>query len=118
VGESGSGKSITCMSVMQLLGPRARICGNVRYKKQDILALDENRLTQMRGRDIAMIFQDPVSSLNPVHTIGRQIVESVIYNTGIPALNHTKATSEQIAGMIEKHQRITGQDALSDEKGQ
>lgn len=111
VGESGSGKSITCMALMKLLGPRARIRGNIRYKKQDILTLDENELTQMRGRDIAMVFQDPVMSLNPVHTIGRQIVESIIYNTGIPALNHTKPAGEQIAGMIEKHQRVTGRDA-------
>ncbi len=114
VGESGSGKSITCMSIMKILGPRARIRGSVKYKKQDILTLDENGLTQIRGSDIAMIFQDPAVSLNPVHTIGRQMVESIIYNTSIPTLNHTKESSEQNSGKVEKYRRVTGQTAHSE----
>lgn len=111
VGESGCGKSITSMAVMKLLDPRARIRGNVRYKNQNLLTLDENRLTQMRGRDIAMIFQDPVSSLNPVHTIGRQLVESIIYNTAISSLNNNKVVGEKKTEMAEKHQGVSGRAA-------
>ncbi len=110
VGESGCGKSITSMAVMKLLDPRARIGGNVRYKNQDLLTLDENGLTKMRGRDIAMIFQDPVSSLNPVHTIGRQVVESIIYNSAIPFLNN-KVMGKKKTEMVKKHQRVTVQAA-------
>jgi oligopeptide/dipeptide ABC transporter ATP-binding protein len=108
VGESGSGKSVTCLAVMQLLGPRARIRGNARYRKQDLLALDEKGLTQMRGRDIAMVFQDPVSSLNPVHTIGRQVMESIIYNTTTPVLNHTQTINEPAEALPEEQQGLTG----------
>jgi peptide/nickel transport system ATP-binding protein len=111
VGESGCGKSLTCMAVMQLLGPRARIRGNVRYKKQDLLALEEKRLTQMRGRDIAMIFQDPVSSLNPVHTIGRQVIESVVYNSATPVLNHSQTIGEQVEAVVEQSGGLTRQAA-------
>ena len=111
VGESGCGKSITCMAVMQLLGPRARIRGNVRYKKQDLMTLEEKRLTQMRGRDIAMIFQDPVSSLNPIHTIGRQVIESVVYNSATPVLNQTQMIGEQVEAVAEQYGGLTGQAA-------
>ena len=95
VGESGCGKSVTCMAVMQLLGPRALIRGRVQFEGRDLLALDEKALTQLRGRDIAMIFQDPVSSLNPVHTIGRQVVESIRYNTTPSTPNESFATDMQ-----------------------
>lgn len=111
VGESGCGKSITCMAVMQLLGPRAHIRGNVRYKKQDLLALNEQRLTQMRGRDIAMIFQDPVGSLNPVHTIGRQVIESIVYNRTPPGIDHTHPIGEQVAAVVEEYGEMTGRNA-------
>ncbi len=114
VGESGCGKSVTCMAVMRLLGPRARIRGNVRYKKQDLLSLDEKRLTQMRGRDIAMIFQDPVSSLNPIHTIGRQVIESVIYNQAAPVLNQTQTISEQAEAVVVQHRGLSGQSARNE----
>ena len=111
VGESGSGKSVTCMAVMQLLGPRALIRGNVRYRKQDLLGFDEKGLTQMRGREIAMIFQDPMSSLNPVHTIGRQVIESITYNTDTPVLNPTDTIGDQVEGVVEEQLGLTGQAA-------
>lgn len=111
VGESGCGKSITCMAVMQLLGPGARIRGSVRYKKQDLLTLEEKRLTQMRGCDIAMIFQDPVSSLNPIHTIGRQVIESVVYNSATPVLNQTQTIGEQVEAVVEQYDGLTAQAA-------
>jgi oligopeptide/dipeptide ABC transporter ATP-binding protein len=111
VGESGCGKSITCMAVMQLLGPRARFRGKACYKGYDLLALDEQRLTQMRGCDIAMIFQDPVSSLNPIHTIGRQVIESVVYNSVRPGLNDTQTITDQVNAAVEQFGGLTGQAA-------
>ena len=80
VGESGCGKSVTCMAMLQLLGPKALVRGRIEFGGKNLLELDEARMTAVRGRDIAMIFQDPVSSLNPVHTIGRQIIESIQCN--------------------------------------
>jgi peptide/nickel transport system ATP-binding protein len=113
VGESGSGKSVTCMAVMQLLGPRARIRGGVHYHQQDLLGLDEKALTQMRGGEIAMIFQDPMSSLNPVQSIGRQIVESVVINTAAP-LNPTQTIGEQVTDVVEQHRGLTGKAARAE----
>src|SRR5690606_30445650 len=83
VGESGCGKSVTWMAVMQLLGPRARIEGEVLLDGQNIARLPKPAMTGIRGRRIAMIFQDPSSSLNPVKTIGKQLVESVSLHRGL-----------------------------------
>ncbi len=79
VGESGSGKSVTALSVLRLLpSPPAEIDGqNILFAGQDILALDEGKLRELRGGKISMIFQDPMTSLNPVWSIGFQIIESV-----------------------------------------
>ncbi len=78
VGESGSGKSVTAMSILGLLPPSARIEGDgVLWKGEDLLAVREERMLQVRGGEIAMIFQDPLSALNPVHKVGRQIAEMV-----------------------------------------
>jgi len=77
VGESGSGKSVTSLAIMRLLPKTARIGGAVRYDGRDILALPEKEMCQVRGREIAMIFQDPMTSLNPVYTIGWQLAEAV-----------------------------------------
>ncbi|MER3431389.1 MAG: ABC transporter ATP-binding protein [Blastocatellia bacterium] len=76
VGESGSGKSITALSILRLISPPGRIVsGSVCFRGEDISAASERRLRQIRGNDIAMIFQDPMTSLNPVFTIGEQIAE-------------------------------------------
>lgn len=107
VGESGSGKSVTCMAVMRLLGPRARVQGEVLYQKQHLLGLDAKGMTQIRGREIAMIFQDPMSSLNPLHTIGRQVVESVVLNTA-SSLDLTQTIGEQVVDVVEQHRGLTG----------
>ncbi|HEV2071520.1 MAG TPA: ABC transporter ATP-binding protein [Acidimicrobiales bacterium] len=79
VGESGSGKSVTAMSLMGLVpDPPGRIeSGQVLWKGRDLVGLPEPELRQVRGGEIAVIFQDPMSSLNPVHTVGRQIAEMV-----------------------------------------
>ena len=79
VGESGSGKSVTAMALMQLLDRRsARISGRALLDNQDLLALPERAMADLRGQAIGMIFQEPMTSLNPVHTIGDQIAETLI----------------------------------------
>jgi oligopeptide/dipeptide ABC transporter ATP-binding protein len=78
VGESGCGKSITALSVMRLVGEPGRIAGGeVRFGGEDLLAATEERMREIRGDDIAMIFQDPMTSLNPVYTVGEQIAEAL-----------------------------------------
>ena len=77
VGESGSGKSVTAMSILKLLPPSATIHGTVRWQGEDVLAASEARMRQIRGAEISMIFQDPLTALNPVYKVGRQIVEMI-----------------------------------------
>src|SRR5213595_3767217 len=79
VGESGCGKSVTCMTIMGLL-PRQNTTssGEAILNGRDLLKMDPESLRQVRGQDVAMIFQDPMTSLNPVHTIGRQLREAVL----------------------------------------
>jgi peptide/nickel transport system ATP-binding protein len=78
VGESGSGKSVTAMSLMGLTrGPNARFEGKAMFDGRDLIAASEDELRKVRGPGIAMVFQDPMSSLNPVYRIGKQIVEQI-----------------------------------------
>ncbi|QZA32545.1 ABC transporter ATP-binding protein [Hydrogenibacillus sp. N12] len=80
VGESGSGKSVTVQAVMRLLTTPPAVIerGRIRYGGRDLLALSEREMQDVRGREIGMIFQDPMTSLNPTMTVGRQIAEGVI----------------------------------------
>jgi len=82
VGESGCGKSITAMSLMKLLPSSARLGGKIKFGDQDILSLAERDLEQVRGSRIAMIFQEPMTSLNPVLTVGEQIAEPLVLHKG------------------------------------
>ncbi|MEV0582159.1 ABC transporter ATP-binding protein [Nonomuraea sp. NPDC050310] len=84
VGESGSGKSVSSMAVMGLLPRSARITGSIHYRGQDLLGMSERKRRDLRGRKIAMIFQDPMTALNPVHTIGDQLAEAVLAHSLIP----------------------------------
>jgi ABC-type dipeptide/oligopeptide/nickel transport system ATPase component len=78
VGESGSGKSITALSVMRLLAAPGKIVGGeITFKDENLLQFSDERMRELRGNDIAMIFQDPMTSLNPVYTIGEQIAEAL-----------------------------------------
>src|SRR5580704_9167268 len=79
VGESGCGKTMTALSLMRLLpSPQARVVsGSIRFQDEDVLAMPPQRLREIRGGEIAMIYQDPQTSLNPVFTIGEQIAEAV-----------------------------------------
>jgi oligopeptide/dipeptide ABC transporter ATP-binding protein len=79
VGESGSGKSVTMMSVMRLINdPNMQVEGEVIYKGRDIMKLGKERMREVRGGEIAMIFQDPMTSLNPVYRVGDQICEAIL----------------------------------------
>jgi peptide/nickel transport system ATP-binding protein len=78
VGESGSGKSVSMMTVMRLINdPNARFQGEVLYKGRDLMTLTKEQMQEVRGAEIAMIFQDPMTSLNPVYTVGWQIEEQL-----------------------------------------
>lgn len=84
VGESGCGKSVTAMSLLGLLGPGGSVTeGSICYEDRDLLTLSEKELDQIRGKEISMIFQDPMSSLNPTFTIGYQIMEGLRIHLGL-----------------------------------
>jgi oligopeptide/dipeptide ABC transporter ATP-binding protein len=78
VGESGSGKSVTALSVTGLLEPPGRIAGGaIRFRGRDITGLPDAKLRELRGRDIGLVFQDPMAALNPVYRVGEQIAEAI-----------------------------------------
>ncbi len=84
VGESGCGKSVTCLSIMGLNNKRNSISsGEAIFKGEDLLKMDSRRLRDLRGNDVAMIFQDPMTSLNPVHSIGKQLIEAVLLHRDV-----------------------------------
>ena len=84
VGESGSGKSVTAFSLMRLVSPPGDIAGgSIRFDGQDLLALDARAMRRIRGRQMSMIFQEPLSSLNPLHSIGRQVMEPLFLHTDL-----------------------------------
>ncbi|WP_306151863.1 ABC transporter ATP-binding protein [Roseovarius sp. MMSF_3281] len=83
VGESGSGKSVTALSTVSLLGPSAQVEGSVTYDGQEMIGAPSKRLRQVRGNDISFIFQEPMTSLNPLHTLEKQIGESLALHQGL-----------------------------------
>jgi microcin C transport system ATP-binding protein len=83
VGESGSGKSVTALSILKLLPPTAAFAGQILFKDQNLLAASDAELRAVRGNDVSMIFQEPMTSLNPVHTIERQIGEVLAIHKGL-----------------------------------
>ena len=82
LGESGSGKSVTMRALMRLLPPTARIEGGVRVEGQDVTAMGGKALRAVRGGVVAMVFQEPMTALDPVYTVGQQIVEAVRRHLG------------------------------------
>ena len=77
VGESGSGKSVTALAILRLLDPAAQISGSIRFDGRELLSLPFDQMRRVRGRDISMIFQEPMTALNPVMPVGRQIAEAI-----------------------------------------
>src|SRR5690554_3208597 len=83
VGESGCGKSTTALAIMQLLAPGATLSGEIRFNNRNLAALNQRQMNSIRGSEISMIFQEPMTSLNPVHTIGAQIAEVLRRHEGL-----------------------------------
>jgi len=110
VGESGSGKSVTALAMLQLLPtPPARItAGSVRFDGQDLLRLGERGIRAVRGRRIGMVFQEPMTSLNPVLSIGRQITEAMQTHLGLAAAEAQARALEllQAVGIAEPERRL------------
>ncbi|WP_029002676.1 ABC transporter ATP-binding protein [Azorhizobium doebereinerae] len=97
VGESGCGKSVTSMSLLRLIPePPGKIAGAIRFGGKDLLALSEKEMRAIRGNDISMIFQEPMTSLNPVLTVGRQIGETLRLHQGLDA----KAAEDKAVEML------------------
>jgi oligopeptide/dipeptide ABC transporter ATP-binding protein len=100
VGESGCGKSVTALSIMRLVAPPGRVAGgSIQYRGQDLLKLPDEEMRQIRGNRIAMIFQEPMTSLNPVFTVGDQVAEAV-------RLHQKKSRKEALAVAVETFQRV------------
>ncbi len=97
VGESGCGKSVTALSILRLIpSPPGRVLsGQIRFAGRDLLALAERDMRRVRGGDAAMIFQEPMTSLNPVYTVGDQIVEAVTLHQGV---GHAGGVRDRRAG--------------------
>src|SRR5271165_1397365 len=95
VGESGSGKSVTSLAILGLLDPAARVEGSIRWRGRELIGLKERELQAIRGREIAMVFQEPMTALNPAMTVGRQIAEAILAHR--PRTNSREAKREAIA---------------------
>jgi len=112
VGESGSGKSVTFLSLLGLAGPSARVRGAARFAGEALIGVDDSRLARIRGRGIGMIFQDPMSSLNPVMSIGRQIAEALslahpqLARQGREAVRREALRLLEEVGMAEPRRRL------------
>jgi len=111
VGESGSGKSVTARALMGLLGRKARLSPSARVTLdgQDLRVRDERKMRDVRGRAIAMVFQEPMSSLNPLHTVGGQIVEAIQAHARVPTREARTRACELLAEV-----RLPNPEALLD----
>ena len=97
VGESGCGKSVTAMSIMRLVAPPGKITGgHVRFKGKDIASLSEREMRHVRGNDIAMVFQEPMTSLNPVFKIGAQVMEAIQIHRKVSRKEARKLAGEML----------------------
>ena len=95
VGESGGGKSVTGFSVIRLIDEPGRIeSGEILFEGKDLMGLSESQMNRVRGKDISMIFQDPMTSLNPVYTIGQQIEETLLLHTDLSPKERRSASIE------------------------
>ncbi len=100
VGESGSGKSTTAMGLMDLLATNARVSGSVIVRGQEMIGAKKSQLRKFRGREVAYIFQEPMTALNPVYTIGFQIVETLRTHFDMGP-NEAKTRAIELLTMVE-----------------
>tara|TARA_R110002124_G_scaffold233235_2_gene398284 strand:+ start:11491 stop:13071 length:1581 start_codon:yes stop_codon:yes gene_type:complete len=98
VGESGSGKSVSALSTVQLLGDNAHVEGSVTFKGEEMIGVSRAKLRQVRGNDISFIFQEPMTSLNPLHTLEKQLAESIELHQGLRG----DAVRARIVELLEK----------------
>jgi len=97
VGESGCGKSVTAMSIMRLVAPPGRVAaGEIRFKGRDLAKLSEREMREVRGDDIAMVFQEPMTSLNPVFRIGDQVAEAIRIHRKVSKKEARKRAGEML----------------------
>jgi len=109
VGESGSGKSVTMMSVLRLINdPNMQVEGEVIYKGRDLMKLHKDEMQEVRGDEIAMIFQDPMTSLNPVYRVGDQIIEAILthQDVGKPVAKRRAIELLQQVGIPHAEERV------------
>ena len=98
VGESGCGKELTALALMGLLPEGARVGGSIRLDGRELVGLPERELCKLRGNRIAMVFQEPMTALNPVHTVGRQVAEPLRLHQGLGA----KAARDEAIALLER----------------
>ena len=96
IGESGSGKSLTAFSVMQLLPEGSACRGEITLSGRDVLEASETELCRMRGSDLGMVFQEPMTALNPVQTIGQQVAETILVHEDVPKEEAYRRASEAL----------------------
>ena len=111
VGESGCGKSVTALSIMRLVAdpPGKIVEGQIRFRGTDLVSISEEEMRQIRGRDIGMVFQEPMTSLNPVLSIGRQLTETLETHFGMTREDADKRAIELLGlvGIAEPERRLT-----------
>jgi peptide/nickel transport system ATP-binding protein len=108
IGESGSGKSMTVLALLGLLPEGAQVFGRVRFEGRDLIGLDEDGLCRIRGDRIGMIFQEPMTALNPLHTIGHQVAEPLVLHRGVSGAAARKSALELLdrVGLPDAARRI------------
>src|SRR5688572_28822323 len=109
VGESGCGKSVTAMSIMRLVASPGKItAGSIRFKGRDLAALSEREMRNVRGNDIAMVFQEPMTSLNPVFKIGAQVAEAIRIHRKLPKKEAWKQAGDmlELVSIPDPHKRL------------
>jgi peptide/nickel transport system ATP-binding protein len=99
IGESGSGKSTTALSLLHLLPEGAHASGSVRLLGEELLEMDERRLSQVRGKKVAMVFHDPLAALNPVMRAGEQVAEALRFHAGLPRKDARTSAVELLRSM-------------------
>jgi peptide/nickel transport system ATP-binding protein len=109
VGESGCGKTMLSRAILQLLPKKAKLTGRVMFDGQDLVSLDREKLRKLRGRSLAVVFQDPMTSLNPVLTIGTQLIETLQEHLELDLAEAKKRSIELLAavGIPAPEQRLT-----------